>query len=114
MLIALDFHLGCAGPGSSVGCASDWYSGGRRFDPPVRQHSSMGSGHKIISTAILSLLMIQVGQLSVTGERIGLSLPWKIVDRLITDRLDVTIVVDWDVKQHSNKQTNHLGDNINI
>ena len=23
----------------------------------------------------------------------------------LTDRLDMTIVVDWDVKQHSNKQT---------
>ena len=34
---------------------------------------------------------------------LGLNLPRKGVDRL-TDRLDMTIVVDWDVKQHSNKQ----------
>ena len=26
----------------------------------------------------------------------------------LTDRLDMTIVVDWDVKQHSNKQTKHV------
>ena len=29
------------------------------------------TGHEIISTAILLLLLIQVGQLSVTGERMG-------------------------------------------
>ena len=48
---------------------SDWYSGGYGFDPPVRQHFSMQIGHKIISTAILSLPLVQVGQLSVTGRR---------------------------------------------
>ena len=62
----------------------------------------------------LSLPLIQVGQLSVTDERmctikvlvncIGLSLPRKSVVRL-TDHLDMTIVVDRDVKQ-TNKQTN--------
>ena len=56
-----------AGPGSSVGCASDWYSGGRGVDPPIRQHSSVEAGNEIISTAILALLLIQVGQLSGTG-----------------------------------------------
>ena len=40
----------------------DWYSGGRGFDPPVRQHSFVEMGHEIISTAILSLPLIQVGQ----------------------------------------------------
>ena len=35
----------------------------------VRQHSFVEMGHEIISTAILSLALIQVGQLSVTGER---------------------------------------------
>ena len=34
------------------------------------KHSFVENGHEIISTAILSLLLIQVGQLSVTGERI--------------------------------------------
>ena len=38
--------------------------------------------------------------------RIGLSLTRKSVDRL-TDRLDMTIVVDWDVKQQ-NKQTKQI------
>ena len=55
--------------GSSVGCMSDWYSGGRGFDAPLRQHSFMGIGHEIISMAILSLPLFQVGQLSITRER---------------------------------------------
>ena len=67
--------------------------------------------HEIISMAILlSLPVIQVGQLSVIGKRMctvvncfGISLPRKSVDRL-TDRLDMTIVVYWGIKQHSNKQ----------
>ena len=58
-----------AGLGSSVAYASDWYSGSRRFNPPVRQHSCLEIGHDIISAAILSLLLIQVGQLSFTDER---------------------------------------------
>ena len=44
--------------------------GGRRFDPLIRQYSFMEIGPEIISTAILSLPLIQVGQLSVTGGRI--------------------------------------------
>ena len=40
------------------------------FDPPVRQHSFVEMGHEIISTAIISLPLIQIGQLSVIGERI--------------------------------------------
>ena len=43
-----------AGPSNSVGCASDWYSGGGWFDPPVRQRSFVDIDHEIISTAILS------------------------------------------------------------
>ena len=45
----------------------DWYSGGRVFDPPVRQHYFVEMGHEIISTAILSLPLIKVGHLSVIG-----------------------------------------------
>ena len=71
--------------------------------------------HGIISTAIISLALIQVGQLSITGEkmctfvlvyRLG-SLPRNSVDRL-TDCLDMTIVVDWDVKPQikQNKKIN--------
>ena len=54
-----------ARPDSLVGC----YSGGRGLDPPVRQHSFVETGHEIIATTILSLPLIQGGQLSVTGER---------------------------------------------
>ena len=54
--------------GSSVECAFDWYSGGRSFDHLVQQHSFVEIGHAFISMAILSLRLIQVGQLSVTGE----------------------------------------------
>ena len=39
------------------------------LDPPVGQHSFVEMGHEIISTAIFSLALTQVGQLSVTGER---------------------------------------------
>ena len=40
-----------------------WYADGLEFDPQVLQHSFMEIGHEIISTAILSLPLIQVGQL---------------------------------------------------
>ena len=46
---------------------SDPPSHGYGFDPHVRQHSFVEIGHEIISTAILSLLLSQEGQLSVTG-----------------------------------------------
>ena len=60
-----------AGPGSFVGCVSDWYSG-HKFDPLVQQQSFVEigneiistavSGYEIISMAILSLLLIQVSE----------------------------------------------------
>ena len=46
----------------------DWFSWGHGFDPPVRQFF-VEMGQKMISTAILSLALIQVEQLTVTGER---------------------------------------------
>ena len=46
----------------------DWSSWGRGLDPPVRQHSFVEMGPEIIFTAILTLALIQAGQLSVTGE----------------------------------------------
>ena len=59
-----------AGLGGSVGCASNWRPGGRRFDPRrARQHSFVEIDHEIFSTVILSLQLIQEGQLSVSGER---------------------------------------------
>ena len=54
----------------SVGCTSDWGSGGGRFDPGrVRQHSFLEIDHEIFSTVILSLSLIQERQLSVSGKR---------------------------------------------
>ena len=56
----------------------------RRFNPClVCQHSFIMIDHEIFSTVVLSLLLIQEGQLSVSGERIctilvrGLNLPKK-------------------------------------
>ena len=49
---------------------SNWRPGGREFNPRRgRQHSFMGIDREIFSTVILSLLLIQEGQLSVSGER---------------------------------------------
>ena len=79
--IPLTHHLHCgqhlfslyictAGLGGAVGCASDWKPGGRGFDPRRgRQHSFVEIDHEIFSTVILSLPLIQEGQLSVSGER---------------------------------------------
>ena len=63
------FAYGIAERGSSVRCESAWYVDGRGFDPHAQQYSFMEIGHEIISTAILSLPLIQEEQLSVTGER---------------------------------------------
>ena len=68
-LTCLLFYFSRAGRGSSIRCVSAWYADGRRLDPQVRQHSFVEFGHEIISTAILSLPLIQEGQLSATGER---------------------------------------------
>ena len=58
------------GLGGAVGCASDWRPGGRGFDPRRgRQHSFVEIDHEIFYTVILSLPLIQEGQLSVSGER---------------------------------------------
>ena len=79
---------------SSVGCSFAWYADGRKFDPHVQQHSSVEIGHEIISTAILSLPLIQEGQLFVSYWRKNVhlvlvnclgGLPSNSVDRL-TDR----------------------------
>ena len=57
------------GRDSLVGCVSAWYADSRGFYPHVRQYSFVEIGHEIISTAILSLPLIQEGHMSVTGER---------------------------------------------
>ena len=49
---------------------SDWRPGGRGFNPcQGRQHSFVEIDHEIFSTVILSLPLIQEGQLCVSGER---------------------------------------------
>ena len=49
---------------------SDWRPGGRGFNPHRgRQHSFVEIDLEIFSTVILSLPLIQEGQLSVSGER---------------------------------------------
>ena len=49
---------------------SDWRPGGRGFNPRRgRLHSFMEIDHEIFSTVILSLPLIQEGQLSVSGKR---------------------------------------------
>ena len=59
-----------AGLGDSIGCTVDWRPGGRGFNPRRgRQHSFVEIDHEILSTVILSLLLIQEGQLSVSGKR---------------------------------------------
>ena len=49
---------------------SDWRPGGRGFNPRRGgQHSFVEIDHEIFSTVILSLRLIQEGQLSVSGKR---------------------------------------------
>ena len=72
LVIFLD-HLDKNGVPASVAqldAPSDWRPGGRGFNPRRgRQHSFMDIDHEIFSTVILSLPLIQEGQLSVSGER---------------------------------------------
>ena len=50
---------------------SDWRPEGCGLNPRQgRQHSFVEIDHEIFSTVILSLLLIQEGQLSVSGERL--------------------------------------------
>ena len=56
---------------SQLDVPSDWRPGGCGFNPRrSRQHSFMEIDHEILSMVILSLSLIQEGQLSVSGERI--------------------------------------------
>ena len=65
----IDFILGPASV-AQLDAPSDWRPGGRRFNPHQgRQHSFVEIDHEIFSTVILSLPLIQEGQLSVSGER---------------------------------------------
>ena len=54
----------------SVWCGSVWWSEGRCFDPRwIRHHSFIEIDHKIFSTVILSLSLIQKVYLTVSDER---------------------------------------------
>ena len=64
----VQIHISLCRP--QLDASSDWRPGGRGFNPRRgRQHSFVEIGHEIFSTVILSLLLIQEGQLSVSGER---------------------------------------------
>ena len=70
------FHISAQnidyGPASvaQLDAPSDWRPGGRGFNPRRgRQHSFVEIDHEIFSTVILSLPLIQEGQLSVSGGR---------------------------------------------
>ena len=55
---------------AQLGVPSNWRPGDSGFNPRRgRQHSFVEIDHEIFSTVILSLLLIQEGQLSVSGER---------------------------------------------
>ena len=63
-------HLSASALVAQLDAPSDWRPGGRGFNPRQgRQHSFMEIDHEIFSTVILSLPLIQEGQLLVSGER---------------------------------------------
>ena len=63
-------HTRMAGLGGSVGCAIRLETRRSRVHPRRGwQHSFVEIDHEIFSTVILSLQLIQEGQLSVSGER---------------------------------------------
>ena len=71
-ICGLDIVLTRTEPASvaQLDAPSDWRPGGRGFNPRRgRQHSFVEIDHEIFSTVILSLPLIQEGQLSVSGER---------------------------------------------
>ena len=68
--------------GAQLDALSDWRPGGRGFNPRQgRQHSFVEIDHEIFSTVILSLPLIQEGQLSVSGERMCTILVNRIEDK---------------------------------
>ena len=63
-------YIGLLASVAQLDAPSDWRPGGRGFNPRRgRQHSFVEIDHEIFSTVILSLPLIQEGQLSVSGER---------------------------------------------
>ena len=78
---------------------------------PARSHTLVEIGHEIFFLVILLLPLIQEGLVSVTRESMytkywltaSQACPGKSVVRL-TDLLDMTIPVDWDVKPQSKQK----------
>ena len=63
-------HPGEPASVAQLDAPSDWRPGGRGFNPRRgRQHSFVEIDHEIFYTVILSLPLIQEGQLSLSGER---------------------------------------------
>ena len=61
----------CVASVAQLDAPSDWRPGSHRFNPfRGQQHSCMEIDREIFSVVILSLPLIQEGQLSVSGERI--------------------------------------------
>ena len=86
-ILAFAVHVCRAGLGGSVGCLSDRRPGGRELNPRRgRQHSFVEIDHEIFSTVILSLPLIQEGQLSVSGE---------IMCTILVNRLEACPVNVW-------------------
>ena len=64
-----NLHINKVASVAQLDAPSDWRPRGRGFNPRRgRQHSFVEIGHEIFSTVILSLPLIQEGQLSVSGE----------------------------------------------
>ena len=70
VLCNISLATGCWQEINSRPWCLSWRPGGRGFNPRRgRQHSFVEIDHEIFSMVILSLLLIQEGQLSVSGER---------------------------------------------
>ena len=94
---------------------SDWRPGGLGFKAhPGRQHSFVEIDHEIFSMFILSLPLIQEGQLSVSGKSMCTILVNRLEDKACPVKvwlgkltaLHMTPWVDWAVKPQY-KQTNN-------
>ena len=80
-LCTLDLLRNVPASVAQLDAPSDWRPGGRGFNPRRgRQHSFVEIDHEIFSTVILSLPLIQEGQLSVSGERMCTTLVNRLED----------------------------------
>ena len=69
-ILALGYLIQLPASVAQLDAPSDWRPGGRGFNPRRGwQHSFVEIDHEMFSTFILSLPLIQEGQLSVSGER---------------------------------------------